>query len=95
MSQTSAHDTAPGESDSAPQAHAVYQIKVEGNLDPGWSDWFSGLAVTVEHSGDDTTTTLTGPVADQSALRGILTKLWDLNLALISVAQIDMPEAKG
>ena len=88
MNQAIARGTASGESDSTPQARAVYQIKVAGQLDPGWSEWFSGLAVTVEHSGDDTTTTLTGPVADQSALRGILTKLWDLNLALISVTRI-------
>jgi len=69
----------------------VYQIKMQGRLDESWSGWFSGMTVT----SDGDTTTLTGAVADQSALRGILTKLWDLNLALISVAQIDMTEAKG
>ena len=84
MSQTIARGTASGESKSSPHAHAVYQIKVEGQLDPAWSDWFSGLAVTVEPGIGDTLTTLTGPVADQAALRGILTKLWDLNLTLIS-----------
>jgi len=86
MSQTSACDAAPGESDPAPLA---YQIKVAGQLDPDWSDWFSDLAVTVEHSGDEAITALTGPVADQAALRGILIKLWDLNLTLISVSQVD------
>ena len=79
MSQTDAPET------------SVYQIKVQGQLDKSWSGWFSGMTVT----SDGDTTTLTGAVADQSALRGILTKLWDLNLALISVAQIDMTEAKG
>ncbi len=69
----------------------VYQIKMQGRLDKSWSGWFSGMTITL----DSDTTILTGAVADQSALRGILTKLWDLNLALISVAQIDMPEAKG
>ena len=64
---------------------AVYQIQVQGRLDDKWVGWFSGLALTFE--GD--TTTLTGAVADQSALRGILTKLWDLNLVLISVNRLN------
>ena len=72
--------------------HRVYQIKVQGKLDESWSSWFSGLTITLE--GD--TTTLTGAVVDQAALRGILSKLWDLNLALISVNQIEpAPEQKG
>ena len=62
----------------------IYQIKIQGRLDESWSGWFSGMAITW----DDDTTALTGMVADQSALRGILTKLWDLNLDLISVNQI-------
>lgn len=70
---------------------SVYQIKMQGKLDESWSGWFNGMAIAF----DSDTTTLTGAVADQSALRGILTKLWDLNLALISVAQIDLTEAKG
>ena len=62
-----------------------YQIKVRGRLDEDWSDWFSGMTVTFESS----VTTLTGAVADQSALRGILTKIWDLNLTLISITRIE------
>jgi len=62
----------------------VYQIKMLGKLDESWSGWFSGMAITL----DGDTTTLTGGVADQSALRGILTKLWDLNLVLISATRI-------
>ncbi len=62
----------------------VYQIKMQGKLDESWSGWFDGITVT----SDGDTTTLTGAIADQSALRGILTRLWDLNLALISVHQI-------
>ncbi len=62
----------------------VYQIKMLGKLDESWSGWFSGMAITL----DGDITTLTGGVADQSALRGILTRLWDLNLALISVTRI-------
>jgi hypothetical protein len=69
---------------------ARYRIKVQGMLDEGWSDWFSGMTVTFGGAGDDApTTTLTGVVADQAALRGVLSKLWDLNLTLISVDRIE------
>ena len=63
----------------------TYQIRVQGRLDNDWSDWLRGMTVTFEGG----VTTLTGPVADQAALRGILCKLWDLNLTLASVVQID------
>ena len=64
---------------------SVYQIKMQGKLDASWSGWFSGMAITL----DGSTTILTGAVADQPALRGILTKLWDLNLDLISVNRVE------
>ena len=68
---------------------AVYQIKVEGNLDERWSDWFSGLTVVAGSEGEGTpVTTLTGWM-DQAALRGILNKIWDLNLTLVSVVPIE------
>ena len=63
----------------------VYQIKVRGRLDESWSGWFNSMTITFESD----TTTLTGAVVDQAALRGILCRLWDLNLALISVNQIE------
>jgi len=67
----------------------VYQIRVRGKLDERWSEWFSGLAVTVENGiGNPPVTTLVGSI-DQAALRGILCKLWDLNLMLISVRRIE------
>jgi hypothetical protein len=69
---------------------AVYQIRVRGHLDKKWSEWFNGMTI-ITKSG---ITTLTGAVADQPKLRGILSKLWDLNLTLISVAQIG-PAKKG
>jgi hypothetical protein len=69
----------------------IYQIRMQGRLDESWSGWFSGMAITL----DGDTTTLTGAVVDQSALRGILTKLWDLNLALISVNQIEDSTRSG
>ena len=69
----------------------TYQIKVEGKLDQSWSNWFSGLTITVEGKGQGpASTTITGAV-DQSTLRGILTKMWDLNLTLISVIRLDAP----
>ena len=72
--------------------HRVYQIKVQGRLDESWSGWFNNMTIAFE--GD--TTTLTGAVVDQAALRGILSRLWDLNLALISVNQIEpAPEQKS
>ena len=71
-----------------PDEKEVYQIKVQGKLDERWSEWFSGLTITVE-SESPPVTKLTG-VIDQSALRGILTKIWDLNLALISVTPIEV-----
>ena len=68
----------------------VYEIQVQGQLDRGWEDWLSGLSVTHTYAGDRPgTTTLTGPVADQSALRGMLCKLWDLNLTVLSVRRIE------
>jgi hypothetical protein len=63
-----------------------YQITVFGTVDQSWSEWFGGLTVTsvVENDGL-ATTELTGILPDQGALRGILNKLWDLNLSLLSV----------
>jgi hypothetical protein len=67
-----------------------YEITVKGTLDPGWSDWFNGMAVTVEPATHgQPQTRLAGPVGDQAALRGMLNKLWDLNLTLISVRRIE------
>jgi hypothetical protein len=62
---------------------AAYQIRVKGILDSSWSDWFDGFSITVE--GDETV--LVGVVTDQSALHGILAKINDLGLSLISVTK--------
>jgi len=76
---------------SNPGPGSDYQIKVQGKLDEKWSDWFGAMTVTVQSEGSDAPiTTLIGTVADQSALRGILTKIWDLNLTLISVTRIEI-----
>jgi hypothetical protein len=68
----------------------VYQIKLQGRLDASWSDWFGGMALALEN-GDDASpiTTLTGAVVDQAALHGLLTRISDLNLVLISVTQVE------
>jgi len=68
----------------------VYEIQVQGQLGPEWKQWFNGIDVRVAHTGEQApTTSLVGPVADQAALRGLLCKLWDLNLTLISVRRVD------
>ena len=68
---------------------ATYQIKVSGHLDECWSHWLNGMTISCDSESDDPpTTTLTGSVADQSALRGLLSKIWDLNLVLISLTRI-------
>ena len=60
-------------------------IRVEGHLAPAWSDWFEGMVVC---SHPDGTTTLSGPIRDQAALQGVLLKVWNLGLALVSVNPI-------
>ena len=69
---------------------ATYQIKIPGHLNKNWSDWAGGMTITLE-SGDDgpPTTTLTGVVADQAALQGLLRRLYSLGLPLISVNCIE------
>ena len=72
----------------------VYQIRVQGHLDRNWTDWFGGVTITLEENGE---TLLTGPVVDQAALYGLLRKVRDLGLPLISVtrAQTDQIPFKG
>ena len=60
-----------------------YEIKIRGHLDQRWSDWFAGLKLT--HLEEDVTL-LSGPLHDQAALHGLLERIRDLNLTLISVA---------
>ncbi len=75
-----------------PSEPMVYQIRVKGHLGPQWTDWFGGLAITLEEGGD---TLLTGPVADQAALHGLLKQVRDLGLPLISVTRVEPGEAGG
>jgi len=65
---------------------AVYQIRIEGHLGPAWTAWFSGLSIALEDNGD---TLLTGPVVDQAALHGLLKKVRDLGVLLVSVNRLE------
>jgi hypothetical protein len=67
----------------------VYQIRIKGHLEGQWTDWFEGLAITLEEGGD---TLLTGPVIDQAALHGLLKKVRDLGMPLVSVVQVQFNE---
>jgi hypothetical protein len=69
----------------APHAPAHYELRIEGHLDEYWSAWFGGLTLIRE---DDGTTTLRGTVRDQAELHGLLTKVHDLGVTLISVTSI-------
>ena len=70
------------------QAPTRYRLRVAGHLDQHWSAWFGDLQLTHEPEG---TTSLAGPVADQAELHGLLTKIRDLGVTLISVTTIEPP----
>ena len=62
-----------------------YRVRILGHLDPAWSDWFDDLAIAQEEDG---TTTLTGPLVDQAALYGLLSRLRDLGATLLAVESL-------
>lgn len=63
----------------------IYQIRIRGHLDSQWTDWFDGFSITLEENGD---TLLSGSVTDQAALYGLLRKVRDLGMPLVSVVQV-------
>ena len=63
----------------------VYEIRVKGHLDDEWSEWLGGMSITLEEDG---TSVLTGPVTDQAALHGLLLKIHNMGLPLISFRRI-------
>ena len=83
MSNNLNSETDPGQS-------TVYQIRIKGHLGRQRIDWFEGLGITLEESGD---TLLTGPVVDQAALHGLLKKVRDLGTPLISVNRVKPGQA--
>jgi hypothetical protein len=69
----------------------VYEIRVEGHLSDHWSTWFDGLTIQIVQNSD---TKLTGLLSDQAALYGVLAKIHNLNLVLVSVARLPSSENK-
>jgi hypothetical protein len=69
----------------------MHEIRVQGHLDDRWVDWLEGLTLTHERDG---TTTLSGPLLDQAALHGVLTKIRDLALPIVSVRRVGIEEEK-
>lgn len=85
VSETFPIDAADGEA-------GRYEIRVKGHLDDQWAAWFEGQTLTREESG---TTLLTGPAVDQAALYGLLKKVRDVGMPLISVIRIDVGSAEA
>lgn len=78
----------PNEPRSKPDANqpTVYQVRLKGHLGQQWLDWFEGLTITLEEDGN---TLLSGPMVDQAALHGLLKKVRDLGMPLLSVNPVD------
>ncbi|TMD98734.1 MAG: hypothetical protein E6I80_28830 [Chloroflexi bacterium] len=70
----------------------VYQIRIKGHLGRQWTDWFGGLTLTLEDNGE---TLLTGPVVDQAALHGVLRKVRDVGMPLLSVNRVTPGQAEA
>src|SRR6266568_3015111 len=79
-------------SESDPGQPLVYQIRIKGHLGRQWTDWFGGLTLTLEDNGE---TLLTGPVVDQAALHGVLKKVRDLGMPLLSVIRVTPGQAEA
>ncbi len=77
-------------SEIGPGQPLVYQIRIKGHLGREWTDWFGGLTITLEDNGD---TLLTGPVVDQAALHGLLKRVRDLGIPLVSVGPVEPGQA--
>jgi hypothetical protein len=79
-------------SESDPGQPLVYQIRIKGQLGRHWTDWFGGLTLTTLDNGE---TLLTGPVVDQAALHGLLRKVRDLGVLLLSVSRVEPGQAEA
>jgi len=80
--------------DGEQRGGAHFRIRVQSELDPGWSDWLDGMRITADTCEGRAVTVLEGVVPDQAALRGILSRLWDLNLVVLSVERLVGDPAK-
>jgi hypothetical protein len=65
----------------------LYEIRIKGHVDGRWADWFGSMTITLEDNGD---TLLTGPLVDQAALHGLLRKVRDSGMTLISIQTINI-----
>ena len=93
---TTEHDSLDSSKPISADNSELYEIKISGILDQHWQPWFEGLTLTTDACYDDGQgcTLITGPLADQPALHGILERIRDLNLTLISVRRLsDDPAA--
>jgi hypothetical protein len=82
------------ETHALPEYHdesGLYEIRIKGHLNDRWAEWFEGLTITLEEDGD---TLLTGPVIDQAALHGLLKKVRDLGMPLLSVNFVSPDQAR-
>ena len=82
------------ETHALPEYHdesGLYEIRLKGHLDDRWADWFGGVTITLEDNGN---TLLTGPVIDQAALHGLLKKVRDLGMPLLSVNFVNPGQAR-
>ena len=70
----------------------VYQIRIKGHLGRQWTNWFEGLTITLEDNGE---MLLTGPVVDQAALHGLLRKVRDVGMPLLSVSRVEPGQAEA
>ncbi len=70
----------------------TYRVRVKGRLEDRWSDWLGGLAVQRQEDG---TTVLVGPIVDQAALHGVIARIRDLGLPLLSVRRVVAPRGGG
>lgn len=78
---TNQHQSTPN-----PTQSQIYEIRLQGHLEPQWQSWFDGMSITLTPAGE---TLLTGPVVDQAALHGLLKKIRDLGMPLLSVVGTD------
>lgn len=77
------------EPQASPQQPPIYQIRIRGHLGSRWAGWFTNMSITLEDNGD---TLITGPVVDQAALHGLLKRVRDLGMPLVSVNRLDPDE---